>query len=111
MNARYIIRRSPAGEVSVSYHDGVKEHRVKHLVHHSPTGLEYGYGGSGPADLARSIMGHHLGRSDPQPATYQDFKFKFIATLDRTFDHHEITVADIMSWHGERFRREVLGES
>ena len=30
---------------------------VPHLVvHHSPTGYEWGYGGSGPADLALNIL-------------------------------------------------------
>jgi len=26
-----------------------------HIVHHSPTGFEWGYGGSGPADLALNL--------------------------------------------------------
>ena len=29
---------------------------VAHVVWHSPTGLEYWYGGSGPADLALSLL-------------------------------------------------------
>ena len=28
--------------------------------HHSPTGLEWGYTGSGPAELARALLTHHL---------------------------------------------------
>lgn len=31
------------------------------LVNHSPTGFEWGYGGSGPAQLAFAILCHHLG--------------------------------------------------
>lgn len=33
---------------------------VRRVVHHSPSGIEWGYGGSGPADLALSIMSHCL---------------------------------------------------
>lgn len=31
---------------------------VPQVVYHSPTGVEYGYAGSGPADLALSILAH-----------------------------------------------------
>lgn len=34
---------------------------LKHFVHHSPTGFECGYEGSGPADLALSIAADVLG--------------------------------------------------
>lgn len=34
---------------------------LDHVVHHSPTGFEAGYQGSGPADLALSIMAHYYG--------------------------------------------------
>ena len=34
---------------------------LPHHVKHSPTGFSWGYGGSGPADLARSLLIHALG--------------------------------------------------
>lgn len=34
---------------------------LRHIMRHSPTGLAWGYGGSGPADLARSILADVLG--------------------------------------------------
>jgi hypothetical protein len=34
---------------------------LPHVVHHSPTGFEWGYGGSGPADLALSILSLVIG--------------------------------------------------
>lgn len=37
--------------------EGMEHKPLKHLVVHSPTGFEWGYGGSGPADLALSILG------------------------------------------------------
>jgi hypothetical protein len=37
---------------------------LQHIIAHSPTGFNCGYRGSGPADLALSILAHHLGE-DP----------------------------------------------
>lgn len=51
------------------------------LVRHSPTGFAWGYGGSGPADLALNIL---LLYTDQETADrlYQRFKWYFIATMD-----------------------------
>lgn len=44
------------GFVQVDGGPGVIPQPLLHVVKHSPTGLEWGYAGSGPADLARSIL-------------------------------------------------------
>lgn len=49
---------------------------------HSPDGFNWGYGGSGPAQLALAIMLKVKGDS----SGYQDFKFKFIAGLPQGED-------------------------
>lgn len=56
----YTIKRN---RVSVSCLVGgeVETYPLPHCKLHSPTGLECGYGGSGPADLAASILADHLG--------------------------------------------------
>lgn len=56
------------------------------LFNHSPTGFEWGYSGSGPAQLALAILADAL--RDPERAVrlHQDFKFKVIAGLDRDAD-------------------------
>lgn len=77
--------------------DGTLRTNVQHLVaHHSPTGFEIGYAGSGPADLALNILETVLRVIDPGgPKTdplwdghrvhaaawrfHQDFKFAFLA--------------------------------
>lgn len=66
--------------------------RLHHVVLHSPTGFAWGYGGSGPADLALSILCDYfrqrpgrkqLWRGDYSAARfYQDFKHDMIASLD-----------------------------
>jgi hypothetical protein len=64
---------------------------------HSPTGYAWGYGGSGPAELARAILADHLGRV-PEPALYQRFKDAFIATLDQESTLWEITSEEVEAW-------------
>jgi len=59
---------------------GVTSYLLPHLVRHSPDGFNWGYLGSGPADLARSILADCLG-TDPDPSLYQAFKERFIAPL------------------------------
>lgn len=72
---------------------------IPHLVvEHSPTGYEFGYGGSGPADLALNIVEvilRRLGHDGPTTECYdgeclaeayrlhQPFKWEFIAGAPR----------------------------
>jgi len=72
---------------------------IQHVVtHHSPTGYEFGYAGSGPADLALNIVEIMLNRVGYQGERipcwrgdcwalayelHQDFKFQFIASSPR----------------------------
>jgi hypothetical protein len=48
---------------------------------HSPTGFEWGYLGSGPAELARALMRHHLGDRIPHPFIYQGVKEAVVSRL------------------------------
>jgi hypothetical protein len=64
--------------------DSGGEQPLSHFVRHSPSGFEWGYGGSGPADLARSILAHHLGGDvAPPPRIYQFFKFAAVTALPK----------------------------
>jgi hypothetical protein len=49
------------------------------LRNHSPTGFNWGYGGSGPAQLALAILLDHFGENIAQEY-YQAFKWQFVAT-------------------------------
>ena len=50
------------------------------VVHHSPVGWEWGYGGSGPADLALNILLHFVPEEQAW-ALHQDFKWVFLAPM------------------------------
>jgi hypothetical protein len=86
---------------------------------HSPTGFEWGYGGSGPAQSALAILLHILGTPERPPGpeeewseedwanaqwpggdaerVYQEFKWKFIAPLPR--DVTEVSFElDVREW-------------
>ena len=53
------------------------------LWNHSPTGFEWGYGGSGPAQLALALLADHLGDDQEALNLYQRFKWTVVATLPR----------------------------
>lgn len=98
---------------------------VPHIVaHHSPTGFEWGYAGSGPADLALNIVEVILRRldfkgelSEPMWDGYrvfkqayrlhQDFKFAFIATAPREVGTFIMDYQTAKEWVLERLEKEV----
>lgn len=93
---------------------GVVYANVDHTQHHSPDGFEIGYGGSGPADLALSILnavvppGHDGLPSDktsygqPCSATawrlHQPFKREFLTVTLHATESRRIKVDDILNW-------------
>src|SRR6516225_2178066 len=63
----YTGRRGPQGcVVCVIAGNGERKplNPRQELRNHSPTGFEWGYGGSGPAQLALAILAEHLGNDD-----------------------------------------------
>ena len=66
------------------------------LRNHSPDGFEYGYGGSGPAQLALALLADVF---DDYTALnfYQQFKREEIATLDQREDF-TLTEVEIKKW-------------
>lgn len=57
-----------AGLIAVETPDGGLLGEIAHVVKHSPTGMNWGYGGSGPADCARSLLLAALATVDPAAA-------------------------------------------
>jgi len=78
----YTGRRGPEGCVVWAI-DGNGERKPlnprQELRNHSPTGFEWGYGGSGPAQLALAILAER--NDDAALNLYQDFKWACIAQI------------------------------
>jgi len=53
------------------------------LRNHSPTGFEWGYSGSGPAQLALALAADVLGDDERAQDIYQRLKFKLIGSLPK----------------------------
>lgn len=76
-------------------------------VRHSPTGFEWGYTGSGPAELARALL-IAVAPADPVVRTgacYQRFKEEIVARLPRDRPW-ELPVERVLGWL-ERFHAEA----
>lgn len=51
------------------------------LWDHSPTGFEWGYGGSGPAQLALALLADALGDDEEALRLHQPFKWDVVSRL------------------------------
>jgi len=80
--------------VEVTVDQGGKTRPLQHRVYHSPTGFEWGYPGSGPADLARSILWDCLGKGRAL-RLYMFFKDDFVARWGQQW---QITSQEIEDW-------------
>lgn len=77
----YVGRRTKMGPIVTV--DGEPLDDRLDLRNHSPTGFEWGYCGSGPAQLALAILAHHCDSIDDALDLYQRFKWTVIAGLPR----------------------------
>ena len=65
------------------------------LYNHSPGGFQWGYPGSGPAQLALALLLDATGDPELSVSLHQTFKRDFVALWDDTW---EITDLDIRLW-------------
>jgi hypothetical protein len=54
------------------------------VFNHSPAGFEWGYGGSGPAQLALALLMDATGNKGLALRHYQDFKLRFVVDWGKT---------------------------
>lgn len=81
---RYQGTRTPDGCRVVVFEDGNAPRPLDlrlDLRNHSPTGFEWGYGGSGPAQLALALAADLLGNDEKAQDVYQRLKFRLIGGL------------------------------
>lgn len=97
-----MVRCEPAGNVIP-----LLPHRSLTLCSHSPTGFNWGYLGSGPAQLALALL---LDAADDEALSlrhYQDFKFMVVANLG---DDWYISQDEILEWLDGR-ESKILAEN
>ena len=90
--------------------DGPLVNIPQQVVYHSPTGFEWGYGGSGPADLALNILLHYTDE-DTAMRLHQSFKWDFITGIPE--EGATIRGDEIRSWlkqNSESTERGVMNE-
>ena len=73
------------------------------LWNHSPTGFEWGYSGSGPAQLALALLADHLGNAEKALNLYQRFKWAVVAELSY---REWILTSDEIEQHLQKLREE-----
>ncbi len=113
----YSDQGDATGPVSVVvYEEGQEPYRLRRMIVHSPTGMSWGYDGSGAADLALSVLADYLGEAAAIPAherydhaiagqihetgawlLHQEFKRDVVAPLPQD---RNVTIdgADIGAW-------------
>lgn len=82
-----ILRRTPSG---------IATNVPRRWVYHSPTGFEWGYGGSGPADLALNILLKFGVPKEAAERLHQKFKFDVVCRIPR--EGAVIPAADVRQW-------------
>lgn len=87
----HILKAGPV--VLVDYPCG-RHLLLPHISYHSPTGMAWGYMGSGASDLARSILFDYAGQAIAD-SFYMAFKADFVAGFD---DHWSLSSAHVRSW-------------
>ena len=66
------------------------------LVNYSPTGFEWGYGGSGPAQTALALLADAL--ENLAVRLHQDLKWELVAHLDRRHESWTLQEEAVLSW-------------
>lgn len=69
--------------------------RSQRLCNHSPDGFQWGYAGSGPAQLALALLLDHTGKKEFSLANYQAFKYEVVARMPGEF---KLTDSEINLW-------------
>lgn len=106
MKLNSVYKGEPDGKVTV---DGRPLKKRFDIRKHSPAGFSWGYGGSGPAQLALAIMADFLEDDGAAQCAYQAFKAEVVARLPQD-EGWELTGEQIAASRAvrESLAREVM---
>ncbi len=101
----FVVRVKHGNRVRLLYPE-----RSQRLINHSPDGFSWGYGGSGPAQLALALLLDATGDKDLAMHHYQDFKWDVVAkwSTGLSWDYTEQQIKDWLALmtEGERLIKE-----
>lgn len=96
----YFGERLPDGSCRVLYEGEPLNPRLD-LVNHSPTGFQWGYNGSGPAQLALAILANEI--SDKEALEiYQTFKAYIVSNLEDKWWLNSSQIHNFIRWYREK---------
>lgn len=101
----FVGSRDSLGDCVVVYNGKPLPPRTD-LRNHSPAGFNWGYSGSGPAQLALAMLSAVLGDDDAALACYQSFKREVLCNIDSDvwFRPRE----EVLAWIAEKPERSEL---
>lgn len=100
--------------VKIKHSNGNTTFLKQRIVRHSPDGFQWGYGGSGPADLALNMLYDYLLRTHRRKARsvannlHQSFKWAFVARQGKELS---VTGDAIEEWLGSEKIQQRLNRS
>ena len=69
------------------------------LYNHSPTGFEWGYGGSGPAQLALAMLAYSLADDARAVRLHQSYKWRVVSQIkDEVWTIPTVDVRQVAAW-------------
>jgi hypothetical protein len=77
------------------------------ISNHSPDGFNWGYGGSGPAQLALGLLLHFVKKADAVK-NYQQFKWDIVAQLPQA--DFEIPTEQVKDWIKKNVKEAIDAE-
>lgn len=108
----YEGRRKPGGEAYVLVKKDLRSHGLPlnpqlDIVNHSPSGLEWGYGGSGPSQLAIAIVADCSPELVGNWNLSGNFKWDIIAWLPQKHDW-QMNADDVVDYLNGRIGKEEM---
>lgn len=85
------------GQLTIMKHScsGIKTNVQRTEIFHSPSGFNFGYGGSGPADFALNVLLMFTNKETAY-SLHQDFKWKYVAADGSDAEKLTIPRAEIL---------------
>lgn len=80
---------------------------LEHVVLHSPTGFSWGYGGSGPADLALSILADYTGDLVLAQQLHQQLKWDVVSRWPQD-EAWRLTGEQVYAWLCQHTLRQAV---